>query len=234
METQLDYETEPVMAIFHSPEQAHAGMEALQRTLGIPESAIGLVTIDPGRYQAEDGTLAEEGDGVWKGAAVGAPVGALFGIALAVSVPSPGPGVVAGLAVAGAAGVGVLGGFVGAIARARFDDDEAEWIHVTDGRPSLLVAAYSRSPRRAREILRRTGASAFLDCTTPVAAEILRLIGSSAHAATSSAPVEPAPASDTPSAPRSDSASSPASEASSAPGSASPSAPAPPAEGRPP
>ena len=174
METQLDYETEPILAIFQSPEQASAAIEALHAT-GIPERAIGQVSVDPGRYQAEDGSLGEEGDGLWKGAAVGAPVGALFGIALAVSVPSPGPGVVAGLAVAGAAGCSILGGLVGAIARARFDDDEAEWIEVVEGPPSMLVAAYTRNPGRARQVLRQAGARGLLDTTTPYAAEILRL-----------------------------------------------------------
>jgi hypothetical protein len=176
METQLDYETEPILAIFQSPEQASAAIEALHAT-GIPERAIGQVSVDPGRYQAEDGSLGEEGDGLWKGAAVGAPVGALFGIALAVSVPSPGPGVVAGLAVAGAAGCGILGGLMGAIARARFDDDEAEWIEVLEEQGFQLVVVFSRRPRRARETLRKAGAKGFLDTTTPMAAEVLRTSG---------------------------------------------------------
>jgi hypothetical protein len=176
METQHEYETEPVLAVFGSPEEAHAGLEAL-RARGIPQHGMAQVTCPAGHYQGEDGSWLEESDGLWKGVALGAPVGALFGIALAVSVPSPGVGVVAGLAVAGAGGMGVLGGLVGAIARARFDDDEAEWIDVLEEQGFQLVVAFSRRPRRARETLRRAGAKGFLDSTTPMAAEVIRTSG---------------------------------------------------------
>jgi hypothetical protein len=188
METQHDYETEPVLAVFGSPEEAGAGLEHLRR-LGIAPHAIAQVSCPPGVYQAEDGSLWEESDGLWKGAALGAPVGALFGIALAVSVPSPGVGVVAGLAVAGAGGCGILGGLMGAIARARFDDDEAEWIEVLEEQSLHLVVAFTRRPRRVHDMLRRAGAKIFLDCTTPLAAEVLRTSGArpgppvAAHAA---------------------------------------------------
>jgi hypothetical protein len=179
METQHEYETEPVLAVFGSSDEARAGQEAL-RALGLPQQAIALVTCPPGHYQAEDGSWLEESDGLWKGVALGAPVGALFGIALAVSVPSPGVGVVAGLAAAGAGGVGILGGLMGAIARARFDDDEAEWIDVLEEQGFHMVVAFSRRPRRAREALRKAGAKGFLDCTTPVASEVLRRSGARA------------------------------------------------------
>jgi hypothetical protein len=176
METQHEYETEPVLAVFGSSDEARAGQEAL-RALGVPQQAIAQVTCPPGHYQAEDGSWGEERDGLWKGVALGAPVGALFGIALAVSVPSPGAGVVAGLAAAGAGGVGILGGLMGAIARARFDDDEAEWIDVLEEQGFHMVVVFSRRPRRARETLRKAGAKGFLDCTTPVASEVLRTCG---------------------------------------------------------
>jgi hypothetical protein len=176
METQHEYETEPVLAIFRSSENAHAGVEALH-SMGIAAHATARQACMPGRYQAEDLSLREEGDGLWKGAALGAPAGALFGIALAVSVPSPGAGVVVGLAVAGAAGCGILGGLVGAIARARFDDDEAEFVEVAEEDGSELVIAFSRRPRRVREVLRQAGATEFLDSTTPEAAEVLRNCG---------------------------------------------------------
>ena len=179
METQHEYETEPVLAVFGSSDEARAGLEAL-RALGIPQHAMAQVSCAPGHYQAEDGSAWEESDGLWKGAALGAPVGALFGIALAVSVPSPGVGVVAGLAVAGAGGVGILGGLMGAIARARFDDDEAEWIDVLEEQGFQLVVVYSRRPRRAREALRKAGARGFLDCTTPMAAQVMRASGARA------------------------------------------------------
>src|SRR5437763_4859838 len=173
MEIQHEYETEAVLAIFRSSGEARAGVEAL-RAMGVAAHATATVTCVPGRYQAEDFSLKEEGDGLWKGAALGAPVGALFGIGLAVSVPNPGAGVVAGLAVAGAAGCGILGGLVGAIARARFDDNEAEFIEVLEGDGSEIAIAFSRHPRRLREVLRRAGASSFLDSTTPHAPEALR------------------------------------------------------------
>ena len=176
METQHEYETDPVLAIFRSSGEARAGVQALH-AMGIPAQATASMACVAGRYQAEDFSLREEGDGLWKGAALGVPVGALFGIALAVSVPNPGVGVVAGLAVAGAAGCGILGGLVGAIARARFDDDEAEFIEIPDGDGSELVIAFSRRPQRVREVLRRSGASGFLDSTTPHASEVLRTCG---------------------------------------------------------
>src|SRR5918911_3958955 len=176
METQHEYETEPVLAVFGSSDEARAGLEAL-RAMGIPQYQMAQVACPAGHHQAEDGTLRDENDGLWKGAALGAPVGALFGIALAVSVPNPGVGVVAGLAVAGAGGVGILGGLMGAIARARFDDDEAEWVEVLEEQGFHMVVAFSRRPRRARATLRKAGAKAFLDCTTPVASEVLRRSG---------------------------------------------------------
>jgi hypothetical protein len=176
METQHEYETEPVLAVFGSSDEARAGLEAL-RARGIPYHAMAQVSCPPGHLQAEDGSLWEESDGLWKGAALGAPVGALFGIALAVSVPSPGVGVVAGLAVAGAGGVGILGGLMGAIARARFDDDEADWIDVLEEQGFQMVVVFSRRPRRARDTLRKAGAKAFLDCTTPMAADVIRTSG---------------------------------------------------------
>ena len=189
METQHDYETEPVLAVFGSPDEARAGLEAL-RAMGIPQYAMAQVGCPPGHHQAEDGSLQEENDGLWKGAALGAPVGALFGIALAVSVPNPGVGVVAGLAVAGAGGVGILGGLMGAIARARFDDDEAEWIHVLEEEGFQLVAVFTRRPRRARAALRRAGARAFLDSTTPMAAEVLRTSGARPAPAAAARPAQ--------------------------------------------
>jgi hypothetical protein len=176
METQHEYELEPILAVFGSSDEAQAGLQAL-RAMGVPHHAMALVTCAPGHYQAEDGSWVEESDGLWKGFALGAPIGALFGIALAVSVPSPGVGVVAGLAAAGAGGVGILGSLMGAIARARFDDDEAEWIDILEEQGFHLVVVFSRRPRRVRVTLRKVGAKAFLDCTTPMASEVLRTSG---------------------------------------------------------
>jgi hypothetical protein len=188
METQADYETEPIVAVFRSADEARAGVDRL-RALGIATHATAHVPCAAGRFQLEDGSLREEGDGLWKGALLGAPIGALFGIALSVSVPSPGVGVVAGLAAGGALGCGILGGLVGAIVRARFDDDEAEWIDVPAGSSLELVVAFTRRPRRTRQVLLAAGATALLDCTMPEAAEIVRACGAQPSQEDSSAQV---------------------------------------------
>src|SRR5688572_24475479 len=137
METQLDYETEPILAAFETPEQAHDAIQGL-RAAGIPDGNVVQVRLLPGRYQAEDQSLHEEGDGVRRGAVLGAPIGAAVGLGLAAVLPSgAGPFVVAGLAGMGALDGAILGGFVGAIARAHFDDDVAGTIEVPENSPMV-------------------------------------------------------------------------------------------------
>jgi hypothetical protein len=201
METQRDYETEPILAVFRTTDEA---LDALQRlrAAGIPEANVARVALPPGRYQAEDHTLHDEGDGVRHGAAIGAPIGAAVGLGLAAVLPSGmGPVVVAGLAGMGAVDGAILGGFVGAIARAHFDDDVAGTIEVPADGSMVLVAVHaggaSNESARARDALKRAGAVAFLDATLSDTDSTLRaatLDDSTASPGTAAHPQAPPPA----------------------------------------
>jgi hypothetical protein len=187
METQYDYETSPTLAIFRAAEQADAAVDAL-RAAGVPAAAIVRGVLGPGRYQCEDCSLSEEGDGIQKGATIGGPIGAVIGFGLAAWLTGSGMGVLVGLAAAGAAGGAVLGGLVGAIARAHFDDDEAEWIDIPAERPAALVTVYTSGGRtriaaRVKSVLKQAGAIGFLDPSTPEADALLRASGAAQTAA---------------------------------------------------
>lgn len=172
MDAQRDYETEPTVAVFDSPDDARRAVSEL-RARRFDIAAIGEEPLAPGRYQAEDPSLWEVTAGMIRGALLGAPVGVLFGIGQAALLPSePTRLVLAG----GVLGGALLGAYFGAIQRTRFDDDQAEWVDVPDGARRELVAVYTSGPApRIRQLLRRTGARAFLDPTIPATERALRL-----------------------------------------------------------
>ncbi len=172
MDAQRDYETEPTIAVFDSPEDAHRAVARL-RARRFDVAAIEEEPLAPGRYQVEDPSLWEVGAGLLRGALFGAPVGLLFGIGQAALLPSePTRLVLAG----GILGGAILGGFIGAVQRTRFDDDEAEWVEVSDGGAREALAVYTSGPApRIRRVLRQTGARAFLDPTIPSTERALRL-----------------------------------------------------------
>jgi hypothetical protein len=168
MRPQVDYETEPTLAVFRSAEQAAEATLRLERS-GVPARSIARIALTPGRYQAEDDTFAEEKAGVRRGVLGGAPIGAAIGLAVA-AVISAGVAGIAGLAAAGAIEGAVIGGFVGSIARASFDEDTASTVDVHSNQGAVVVVVRSGGVAtdvvRVRESLRRAGAIAFLDPTS--------------------------------------------------------------------
>jgi hypothetical protein len=164
MEVQSDYETELVLAVFPTLDEAQGAMERLARQ-GIHTDGARQVALPPARYDLADGTLGEEVSGVLRGAEIGAPAGAVVGLGAAALLGAV-PQVLAGLAVGGAFMGAVLGALEGAVLRARFDDDVAAVHEVRDGNPQVLLVLHmvgSDGTARARRVLSSAGAIAFLD-----------------------------------------------------------------------
>jgi hypothetical protein len=164
MRTRTDYETDPTLAVFESPDQAEVAIRRL-RALGIPPDAIRQTPLPRGSYQCTDPSLGESFAGVLHGAQFGAPAGAALGLGMA-SVSQVGPEVFVWLAGVGAVMGAVVGSIIGAAVRAHYDDDVAQGIAVPDGSSAALLLAETHSDGttgRARQVLRRAGALAFLD-----------------------------------------------------------------------
>ena len=142
MEVQSDYETDLILAVFRTSEQAAAAVERLAQQR-IHADHASQVVLPPGRYDLADGTLNEEMNGIVRGAEIGAPAGAVLGLGAAASLlGGPSPDVIVGLVAAGAFVGGVLGALEGAVLRARFDDDIAAVHHVpADTSEALLIQA---------------------------------------------------------------------------------------------
>jgi hypothetical protein len=164
MRTRTDYETDPTLAVFGSPDQAEVAMRRL-RALGISGDAIHQTPLPGGSYQCVDPSLGEGAAGVLRGAQLGAPAGAVLGLGMA-AISGVAPDAFVWLAGIGAVMGAVVGSIVGAAVRAHYDDDIAEGIAVPDGSSASLLLAETHSDgttRRARQVLRRAGALAFLD-----------------------------------------------------------------------
>jgi hypothetical protein len=85
-------------------------------------------------------------------------------------MPGAGPTISAGLAAVGAAEGALLGGFIGSMTHAHFDDDVAQAIDIADGEEGALVVVRTggganSEKATARTALRGAGAIAFLDAT---------------------------------------------------------------------
>jgi hypothetical protein len=165
MKTQTDYEMTATIAVFEPFDQADIAFRQLEAA-GIPGGAMRRVALAPGNYDCADLSLGEQTNGVVLGAELGIPPGAALGIALAASIGGVGWGMVAGLAGAGSALGALVGSLVGAAFRARYDDDIAPSIHVSDAGSAVVLVVWTHSQTqtgRARFALRRLGAVAFLD-----------------------------------------------------------------------
>jgi hypothetical protein len=176
MKTRDDYETDPTLAVFGSPDQAEVAIGRL-RALGLPGDAIRQTRLAHGSYQCIDPSLGEGFAGVLRGVQLGAPAGSALGLGIAVSISRTGPDVFAGLAVVGALVGALVGSMVGAAVRAHYDDDVAQAIDVPDGSSAVLLLAETHSDGttgRVRQVLRRAGALAFLDPTMYAAFESAR------------------------------------------------------------
>ena len=169
METQSDYESELILAVFPTLEEAERGVLQLAQQHVRTDGARHMPLL-PGRYDLADGTLGEEVSAVVRGAEIGVPAGAVLGLgAAATLLGGASPEVMAGLAAGGAFVGGVLGALEGAVLRARFDDNVAAVHVVRDGSNDVLlvvhIASADGSGARARRALHAAGAMAFLDST---------------------------------------------------------------------
>jgi hypothetical protein len=167
MEVQSDYETEQILAVFGTLEEAVSATRRLVEQ-HIHADGARQTVLAPGRYDLADATLGEEMHALVRGAEIGAPAGAVIGLAAAASLlGGPSTEVLAGLAAGGAFVGGVLGALEGAVLRARFDDDMAAVHEVRDGHPEVLLVVQTvgsdGSTARARRSLSSAGALAFLD-----------------------------------------------------------------------
>jgi hypothetical protein len=130
-----------ISAVFDDRAEAERAVTQL-RNLGVREAALSLVS-----RQEPAGVGAAEGAG--KGALAGAGVGTLFGLAAAF-IPGIGPfitagalasalGVTGGAAAAGAIVGGTSGAVAGALSRAGFSKEEADYYGGALERGSVLV-----------------------------------------------------------------------------------------------
>ncbi len=166
MQIQIDYETETTVAAFRTSSMAEQAAAQLRAA----HIGVSLISLPRGRYQLADASLGAEVTGVLRGACIGAPIGALAGVVLAISRVGWAPAVVVGLAVAVALAGALVGGLIGSAAGARFDDDMAESLVVQGRGAAVGVVAHTNlldgSTARAYTILRQAGAIVFLDATT--------------------------------------------------------------------
>ena len=137
-----------------------AGFPAADISVLLPESLGG-----PKDMGTEKATKAPEGAaaGVTTGAAIGGTLGVLAGVGL-LAIPGLGPFIAAGPIMAGLAGLGVggaVGGFTGALIGMGIPEYEAKRYEGHLKKGGILLSVHcdtSNEIKRAKEILRRTGA----------------------------------------------------------------------------
>jgi hypothetical protein len=93
--------------VFADAASAEAAIAELQR-MGFADDEMGVIVADPAHHRLLDDALREEIVGLRRGVMIGAPLGALGGIAL-VALAAPGIGVI------GLGGVLLAGGHLGAL-----------------------------------------------------------------------------------------------------------------------
>jgi hypothetical protein len=162
-----------VSALFDSRADAERAITELRR-IGVRDADLSVALQHeeggaPGTLHG-GGEIREVGSGAGKGAVVGAGVGALFGLATAL-LPGAGPlitagalasllGSTGGAMAAGAVVGGTTGAFAGALARAGFTKEEAQYYGSAVERGEVLVAvdaADVASEERVRSELRQLG-----------------------------------------------------------------------------
>ena len=143
--------TNRMTVLFDDRAHAEAAVNELMK-LGVDHSKMSIIAQhDNGGVAATDGDHHDDGASVAKGTAAGVGVGALFGIAAAL-IPGVGPfitagtllstalGAVGGGAVAGAVVGGTTGLIATALAKAGYDEHEADYYGSAIEGGSTLVA----------------------------------------------------------------------------------------------
>lgn len=162
-----------VTAVFDNERQAEQAITAL-RSVQVPDAHLSVIT-----RRVDDVEVPEHKHGdsaparVAKGAAAGAGIGALFGLA-AIAIPGIGPfitagalastlGATGGAAAAGAIVGGTSGAIAGALARAGYSRDEATYYGSAIERGAVLVAVDTEdvSERDVRSVLSQYGGRSY-------------------------------------------------------------------------
>jgi hypothetical protein len=170
----LDLVTPPILpAVFESRAQAEAAIADL-KAHGLDEDQLGIAMLDiePGDYRLLDEEERNELFGLIRGAEVGAPVGALAGIALA-AFAIPGIGTVisgGGLAVAGVSAYwgALCGAWAGLLRKTHYNADEERWVEIPMQSDDVLVVIKpDHHYEEIHRILLANGARYFLDPKQP-------------------------------------------------------------------
>jgi hypothetical protein len=165
MQTQQDYETDVLLAVFPSP----AAAEAAERALADAHIACREVPLGAGRYQLVDRRLAHRARAVVGAAIVGSVAGAVLGAACGLLLFRANPVVIVWLAIAGLIGGAIIGPLYGIERASNYDANVARSTQIAPDSSAVLVRA--ESPRvgargNARDIVLHNGAVALLDVST--------------------------------------------------------------------
>jgi len=158
-----------VPAVFRDRTAAAAAVDALE-VAGIARDDIGVVVPLRERNRIREESAGDAMAGAGRGAAMGASVGILGGIAL-VSLAAAVPLGVGGLFLAGASGMlwgGTIGSLVGVQTRVRRQPNVDRWCELGLDEQSALVVVRVRDWSREPEIaglLKNAGAESILDHT---------------------------------------------------------------------
>jgi hypothetical protein len=149
-------------AIFDDRTIAEAAVEDL-RNSGLADEHLGVAVHGTDTYAFEQDVEAETIQGLERGAAIGAPIGAIAGMtALALIVPGVGTIGVAGILAAGGVTGALAGGFWGAYlgikAEEHIMEEEWDWerIPLQPGQVMVVVDQHGY-PDEVRRILERRG-----------------------------------------------------------------------------
>jgi hypothetical protein len=165
----MDVKRAPCVAgLFKSHEQAEAARQDLRR-IGLADDAVKVSIPEPGSYGVEHNESGDLGRGIVIGIAIGIPVGSGVAISLLLAA-------VPGMSRMAAIGLGIvigsywglffggLGGMVPKVLAHAHDEPRHEI--APDSREVLLIAEAGSRANTAQKVMRRRGASCFLDDVT--------------------------------------------------------------------
>jgi hypothetical protein len=162
-----------VTAVFNDRTRAELAVIELRR-LGVKDTDLSFVARNEEEAVAAGASTDTAGKRAAKGAAAGAGAGVLFGLA-ALAIPGIGPfitagglasalGTTGGALAAGAIVGGTSGAIAGALSKAGYSQEEAEFYGPSVERGGVLVAVDTEgmvSPDQTREVFARHGGSSY-------------------------------------------------------------------------